>query len=96
MEAQPDSKTRGNRGVVVPLQRAAVPEEVDGEETRRLHNVDEAVRVVERDGDFVQRAREEYRLDFGAIGRARKVACEEIDRIHQRRMRFEAEWLSVG
>ena len=43
VEAQTNGQARGNRGVVVPLQRAAVPEEVDGEETRRLQDVHDAV-----------------------------------------------------
>ena len=43
VEAEPDGEPRGDRGVVVALEGAAVPEEVAGEEARGLQDVDDAV-----------------------------------------------------
>jgi hypothetical protein len=68
VQAEAHREARGREGMSVALEWSAVNVEVYREKARRLHDVDKAVRVVERDGDFVQRTREEHRLNFRAVG----------------------------
>lgn len=87
METQADRQTGRRRGMVVALEDPCPTEEVDGNQTRCLDDLDQAVVVLQRRRYTRERGLEELRFLGVVLWRVGEVAAHEAHRGEKRWVR---------